>query len=174
MAENEQPEGEEKKSSKKNIIIVAIVLLLVGAGAGYYFMMGNDSEADGEQVEEIEEAEEELSEEEMEVANEEIYYDMGKSLIVNFPKGSGASLIQVSVSLLAKGAETVEAIKKHEPMIRNNLLMAISAKGPKNLKTREGKEELRATMLDEVGKVMERMTKKNKVENIFFTAFVMQ
>jgi len=171
MAENEQPEGEEKKSSKKIIIIVAIVLLLVGGGAGYYFMMGSDSEADGEQVEEVEE---ELSEEEAEAANEEIYYDMEQSLIVNFPKGSGANLIQVSVSLLAKGAETVEAIKKHEPMIRNNLLMAISAKGPKNLKTREGKEELRAAMLDEVGKVMEKMTKKNKVESIFFTAFVMQ
>ena len=171
MAENEQPEGEDKKSSKKIIIIAAIVLLLAGAGAGYYFMMGSDSEAEGEQVEEVEE---ELSEEEAEAANEEIYYDMGKSLIVNFPKGTGASLIQVSVALLVKGEETVEAIKKHEPMIRNNLLMAISAKGAKNLKTREGKEELRAAMLDEVGKVMEQMTKKNKVENIFFTAFVMQ
>ncbi len=169
MAENEQPEGEEKKSSKK-IIIVAVVLLLAGAGGGYYFMMGNDFEADGEQVEEVEEE----TEEEMDAANEEIYYDMGQSLIVNFPKGSGANLIQVSVSILVKGAETVEAIKKHEPMIRNNLLMAISAKGAKNLKTKEGKQALRTAMLDEVIKVMERMTKKNKVENIFFTAFVMQ
>lgn len=170
MAENEQVEGEEKKSSKM-IIIVAVVLLLLGGGAGYYFfMMGDEAENDGEQVEAVEE----LSEEEMEAANEEIYYDMSQALIVNFPKGAGVNLIQVSVSLLVKGSETVEAIKKHEPMIRNNLLMAISAKGAEDLKTKEGKEALRAMMLDEVRKVMEKMTKNNKVENIFFTAFVMQ
>jgi len=171
MAEDEQIEGEEKKSSKL-IIIIAVVLLLVGGGAGYYFMMGSDSEAEGEQTEAVEEDVEE--DPETEAANEKLYYDMSQSLIVNFPKGSGASLIQVSISVLVKGADTLETIKKHEPMIRNNLLMAISAKGAENLKTREGKEELRTTMLDEVSKVMERMTKKNKVEDIFFTAFVMQ
>jgi len=169
MAENEQPEGEEKKSSKL-IIIIAVVLLLIGGGAGYYFMAAGDAEVDGEQAEVVEEDEEN----EEEGANEPLYYGLSQSLIVNFPKGSGASLIQVSVSVLVKGAESLEAIKKHEPMIRNNLLMAISAKGAANLKTREGKEELRSTMLDEVEKVMDRMTKKNKVEDLFFTAFVMQ
>ncbi len=172
MAEDEQIEGEEKKSSKL-IIIIAVVLLLVGGGAGYYFMMGSDAEAEGEQVEAAEEEDVE-EDEETEAANEKLYYDMTQSLIVNFPKGSAASLIQVSVSLLVKGADTLEAIKKHEPMIRNNLLMAISAEGAAKLKTREGKEALRAIMLDEVGKVMERMTRRNKVQNIFFTAFVMQ
>lgn len=169
MAESEEVEGEKKSS--KNIIIAAIVLvLLLGGGAGYYFMAGNDAEANEEKVEEVEEPEEL----EADADNEEVYYDLSQSLIVNFPKGSGASLIQVSVSLLARGVDTVEAIKKHEPMIRNNLLMAISAKGAGNLRTREGKEALRVEMLDEVGKVMERMTRKNKVDNIFFTTFVMQ
>ena len=76
--------------------------------------------------------------------------------------------------MTVNGEETIEVVKKHEPMIRNNLLMAISAKGAALLKTREGKESLRAEMLNEVGKVMERMTKKNKVKDLFFTAFVMQ
>jgi len=169
MAENDAVEGEEKKSSKI-IIIIAVILLLVGGGAGYYFMAAGDTEVDGEQAEVVEAVEDE----EAEAANELLYYDLSQSLIVNFPKGSGASLIQVSVSILVKGAETLEAIKKHEPMIRNNLLMAISAKGAANLKTRDGKEALRSTMLDEVGKVMDRMTKKNKVDDLFFTAFVMQ
>ncbi len=171
MAENEVENGEEKKSSKKLIIIGLIILLLAGAGAGYYFFMGNSEELDGEQSEEVLEEDDESEEE---GANDEIYYDMKKSLIVNFPKGSGASLIQISVSLLVKGEETIEALKKHEPMIRNNLLMAISAKGSKNLMTVEGKEALRDEMLKVVGDVMEKMTKKNKVTNIFFTSFVMQ
>jgi len=169
MAENEEDNGEEKKSSKKMIIIGLVILLLAGAGAGYYFFMGNSEELDGEVSEEVID-----EEDEEEGATDEIYYDMKKSLIVNFPKGSGASLIQVSVSLLVKGEETIEALKKHEPMIRNNLLMAISAKGSKNLMTIEGKEALRDEMLKVVGGVMEKMTKKNKVTNVFFTSFVMQ
>jgi flagellar FliL protein len=59
-------------------------------------------------------------------------------------------------------------------MLRNNLLMTISGQGAKNLMTREGKEQLRAKMLDEIGKVMEKMTGKNEVSNLFFTTFVMQ
>jgi len=169
MAESDLEEGEEKKSSKKIIIIAAaVILLLVGGGAGYYFMAG-DTAVEGESVEA---AEEEVVEEEG--ANEQIYYAMKEALIVNFPKGSSASLIQVSISLLVKGEETIEALKKHEPMIRNNLLMAISAKGADNLRTREGKEALRDEMLKEISKVMERMIKKDKVENVFFTTFVMQ
>ncbi len=168
MAENELENGEAKKSSKKIIIIVAVVLLLAGGGAGYYFMAGDQlPDENGEQIEEVEDVEEEGS-------DIELYYDLNKALVVNFPKGSGASLIQVSISLLVKGDETVEALKKHEPMIRNNLLMVISAKGANNLMKREGKEELRSDMLREVGKVMEKMTGNNKVINIFFTTFVMQ
>jgi len=171
MAENELEEGEEKKSSKKIIIIAAaVVLLLAGGGAGYYFMAG-DPAAEGEQVEEVEE---EVDEEEVEGANKEIYYDLSSALVVNLPKGSSASLIQVSVSVLVKGEDTIEALKKHEPMIRNNLLMAISAQGSDNLRTREGKEALREKMLKEISQIMERMTKKNKIINIFFTSFVMQ
>ena len=164
MAENEVEDGEEEKSSKKIIIIAAVVLLLAGGGAGYFFMTGDSASIEGEETEEV--VEEEVS--------EAVYYALQKPLIVNFPKGSGASLIQVSVSLLVKDPETIVILKKHEPMIRNNLLMAISGQGAENLKTREGKEQLRATMLDEIGQVMEKMTGKNEVSNLFFTTFVMQ
>lgn len=167
MAENEPEEGEEKKSSKKIIIIAAVILLLAGAGAGYFFMSGDSAPTDEEDAEQVEE---EVEEE----ATDEVYFNMNKPLIVNFSKGSGARLIQVSVSLLVKGEETIEALKKHEPMIRNNLLMAISAKGADNLRTREGKEELRSVMLKEVGEIMEKMSGKNTVINLFFTTFVMQ
>jgi len=167
MAENEEIEGEEKKSSKVIIIAAVVLLLLIGGGAAYYFMAGDDSS------ESVENSEEQKDEEEA-VASEQVYYDMEKALIVNFPKGSAASLIQVSLSLLLDSVETIDVVKKHEPMIRNNLLMAISAKGADKLLTTEGKEELRTEMLAEITNVMERMSKKNKVDNIFFTAFVMQ
>lgn len=165
MAENDLEEGSEKKSSKSLIImiVVAVILFLAGGGASFYFLSGDSVETETEVVEE-----------EDEPVREAVYYDFGKSLIVNFPKGSSASLIQISVTLLVEDDETIETLKKHEPMMRNNLLMAISAKGSANLMTREGKEALRSDMLTEIGHVMEKMTGKNKVQEIFFTTFVMQ
>ncbi len=168
MAENTEVE-EEKKSSKKMIIIAVLVLLLGGGGAGYFFMAGDSTEVEGEQTEKPGEQADAT-----ESNNEKLYTALEKPLLVNFPKGSRARLIQVSLTLLVEDEETIEALKKHQPMLRNNLLMIISAKGPDKLASKEGKEELRAEMLEEAGKIMTKMTGKNKVDNVFFTTFVMQ
>jgi flagellar protein FliL len=169
----ETPSIEEKKSSKKLFVIIAIVVLLLGASAGgYFFFMhkpDDTKQSDGggkQDKEETTKAEE--------VVEPEVYYDLVDPLIVDFPPGSSAKIIKISVSVLIKGESDVEALKKHEPMIRNNLLMLISSVGADKVKTIEGKKELQAMMLSETGNVMEKMTKKNPVKDVFFTEFVMQ
>jgi flagellar FliL protein len=177
MAESELKGDESKKSSKKMIIIAALVLSIAGGGAGYYFMQKDSVAEEGDEpskpVEEAEEEETEAEEEE-EVGDEDFYYDLAQPLIVNFPKGSAANLVQVSVAFLVKGEGAETALKKHEPMVRNYLLMAISAKSPTDLMSTEGKKVLRADMLDKTRDAMMKVVGKRTVDNIFFTAFVMQ
>lgn len=174
MAEKE-PKDAEKKSSKKLIIIIAAVVLLLGGGAGgYFFFMNKPADsAQTDKKQESEAAEEEKTEPD-DPAQAEQYYELSDPLLVNFPAGASAKIIKVSVTVLVKGEANVAALKKHEPMIRNNLLMAISSVGADKAKTLEGKQELQATMLNEIGKVMELMTKKNPVIAVYFTEFVMQ
>ena len=163
MAENQLEEGEEKKSSKKFIIIGIVVLLLsVGATAGYFFMAG-DPENEAEQSDEIVEEKKEL-----------IYFEMSKPFIVDFPQRSAARLVQISIAIMVEEQETVEALTKHEPMIRNNLLMLINGYDPAELKLSTGKDKLREDMMKEVGEILEKMSGNNNVKEIFFTAFVMQ
>ncbi len=166
--------GEEQKSSKKLIIIIVVLLLIIVGGGAAFFMMGSDESAaqgaDSEQVE----SQKEVDEEAEESSNEVIYYNLEQPLRVDFPRGSSASLIEIKVAFLVNNEDTEGALKKHEPMIVNNLLMAISAAGADKLKQVEGKNELRALMLDETGKVMKKMTGSNGVKEVFFTAFVMQ
>jgi flagellar FliL protein len=165
MAEKDQEEAvEEKKSSKKLIIIIAVVLLLVGGGAGYYFMFMGDS---GEATEEEEQAEEAET-------TDYFYFDIEKPFIVQFPKGAGARLLQVSISIQVKNEAFIEDLKKHQPMLRNNLLMIINDSKPGELKTRQGKEALKNKMLEEVNSIMSKMSKENHIENLFFTSLVMQ
>ena len=173
MAEDNQENVEEQKSSKKLIIIIVVLLLIIaGGGAAFFLMGGDDSAAQGEDAERVDPKEE--GEEIEQSSKEIIYYDLEQPLRVNFPKGSGASLIEIKVTFLIDNEDTKDALIKHEPMIVNNLLMIISAAGADKLKQTEGKNELRASMLDETGKVMEKMTGKNRVREVFFTSFVMQ
>ena len=186
MAEHKKEEGGgEKKSSKKLIIIIiAVVILLAGGGgAGYYFFMrGHDApESEGDKKKEHKgkgkekKHEEKSSEDEEEHPEaESVYYDFGKPLVVDFSKSGPVRFVSISLSLLAAGAETVDALKKNEPMLRNNLLMLINAQGVEVLKTKEGKDKLRAAILTEVAGVLEKMESKGKVKDIFFTSFVMQ
>jgi len=171
MAEVE--EDTEKKSSKMMIIIIALVVLLAGGAGAYYFMFMGDETAVEEGAEE-KEVESEPEEEEADVDMALTYFEMDKPFVVNFPKSSGVRLLQISIALSVEGVTTVELLKKHEPMIRNNFLMLISGQAPQDLKTVEGKEKLIELMYEEIDKVMKKIGGKNKVQDVFFTSFVMQ
>lgn len=146
---------------KKIAILVGVVLLAGGVGGGvFYFLQHSKNAANVAQ-----------SEEEVAV---KLYYEMNKPLTVNFPKDSLVQVAQISVAFLVAGEETGDALKKHEPMIRNNLLMLISSQKAENLITREEKEKLSAAMLNEVNSVLKKMTGKSHIKELFFTSFVMQ
>jgi flagellar FliL protein len=180
MAEHKNEDGQAKKSSKKLIIIiVAVVILLAGGGgAGYFFFIrGHDApeeKSDKKSGHEEKKSDKSESDDEEHAAAETLYYDLGKPLVVDFSKSASARFVSISLSFLVEGADTVEALKKNEPMIRNNLLMLINAQGAENLKTREGKDKLRAAILAEVTGVLEKMAGKSHVKEIFLTSFVMQ
>ncbi len=174
MAEENQDSGDGQKSSKILIIIIIVLLLVIaGGGAAFFMLGGSDSAEQGKAVEQTEQGQGE-NEAKDQSSKESLYYELEQPLRVNFPKGSSANLIEVKLAFLVENEEAEEALKKHEPMIVNNLLMAISATGADKLKLSEGKNELRNLMLEETGKVMEKMTGKNSVREVFFTAFVMQ
>jgi len=182
----ETPSG-EKKSSKILILIVgALLLLLAGGAGGYFFFMhqatqndpqakhgdtAKDHDTKADEAKHDDHAEEAKHEE---VAEPDVYYEIPSPFLVNFPPGSSAKVIKINIVLLMKGESSVAMLKKHEPMIRNNLLMAISTLGADKAKTREGKEALKALMLSEIGKVLEKMAGKNTAKDLYFTEFVMQ
>jgi len=176
MAENEELDlGEEKKSSLKWIIIVAVVLFLLGGGgAGMYFMgvppFDTEEQASGEDEGGAEEAE--AGEEKM--VSKEPQFHQFVPIVVNFPRGSGARLLQVEFCVLSYDADSIEAITKHAPIIRNNLLLLMGRYKPQDLKSSQGKEALREAMTNEIQKVLDMQSDGSRIEAIFFTRFLME
>lgn len=181
MAEIQHEGAEVKKSSKKLIIIIlaAVILLAGGGGAAYFFLFksapveeGHDEHGNAKTEEKHEEKHEDP--EAAAAAAEKLYFDLTKPLVVNLPKGTGAKFVMIAITFLVEGADMVDALKKNEPMIRNNLLMLISAQNAEELKTREGKDKLRAGIQESVSATLTKMAGKSRLKDIYFTSFVMQ
>lgn len=177
MAEQEEDvASEEKAGSKKKLLIIAggAVLLLIMTFAGLYFSGFFDEEKISETAELSESNSTESAEQAGESeAGETIYHDMTPPFMVNFSEGR-IKILKIAISVMAKGDEVIEAVKKHDPLIRNNILMMLSAQNPEMLKTTDSKEALQASIKEEINKVLAERKVSSKVEDVFFTDLVMQ
>jgi flagellar FliL protein len=156
-------EAAPKKSKKMLFIIIGAVVLLGGGGAAAYFLMKPT------------EAEKKAAAAEAAKHVEPIYVALDPPFVVNFESGGLVRFLQVSAQVMTQDAPTAELLKRHDPVIRNGLLMLFSGQSYATISTKAGKEQLRKAALAEVRRVV--ATQEGKAENIkdlYFTSFVMQ
>jgi len=160
------------------MIIGGVVALAIAAGAGLYFTGFFEDEP----VPEVEktasaesgaEAAEEEQSDEADASAETLYHELKPPFMVNFSKGN-IRVLKVTLSLMAKAEKTVEAVKLHDPVIRNNILMLLSSEDLNVLKTADGKAKLQVSIKEEINKVLAERKTSSKVEEVFFTELVMQ
>ena len=166
MAEKEDLDLDVKPASgKKKIIILALAgLLLVGGAVGVTLMLLGG----GENAEEAAAAEAELP------ALPETHYLALEKMVVNFQQGGGARFLQVQMELMAHDQAVLEAVTAHMPVIKNDLLLLLSAQSAEQLKTLEGKEALRGEILTVVQRIVSENAALEGPQAVYFTNFVMQ
>lgn len=104
-----------------------------------------------------------------------LYQPLEPPLVVNFEGADGSTrYLQMTVQVMARDQQVIEAVKTHAPAIRNNFLFIIGNRDYASLATVAGKEKLRTEMLDEVQGILLRNTGEPGVEEVYFTSFVMQ
>ncbi len=103
-----------------------------------------------------------------------MYFSMEPAFTVNLEGEDSGRYLQVTLEVMARDPQVFEAIKNHNPMVRNELVLLFSSKRVSDLVTREGKEQLRAEALKEIQDVLTVETGKPGIESVFFTSFVMQ
>jgi flagellar protein FliL len=194
--DEEKAPAAAKGGSKKKllIIIAAAVLVLGGAGGGASFFM-NKGHADEEVTADADEGEEAEAEEhdakdskkakskskkdkkgkKAEPKAPALYVKYEPPFVVNFDAKGVMRFLQVSMEVMTRDAATSEVIKLHEPKIRNNMLMLLGSQTSETIGSVEGKEGLRKQALETIAKVVEEEGGEGKkVEDIYFTSFVMQ
>lgn len=163
---------EAPKGGKGNIIMIAvgaIVLLAAGVFAGPMVkgMLGAEPEPTAET------ADAEAAAEPM--GKDAIYEGIHPPLLINFmdERGKGRFL-QISLELLTRDQDVVEAIKTHSPIIRNNLILLYGDVQYEDVSTRDGKAKMLEMALEEINKILQEQTGKGGVEAVFFTNLVVQ
>ena len=157
----EGEEGEEAPpKSKKLLFIILAVVLLGGGGGAWFFLKGDSHKAEAKAVV---------------PALPPIYVNLDPPFVVNFEAESMVRFLQITVSIMTRDPHTEELVKKNDPRIRNDLLMLLGNQHYDTISTREGKENLQAQSLESVRTVVKGAGgESEKVEALYFTAFVMQ
>jgi flagellar FliL protein len=151
----------KKKNRGKGLVIGTILFLVLGAGGGgaWYFLNGSGSTPKQEAGTEKEK-------------KPPVFVPL-EAFTVNLT-GEGDHYLQVGIVLQAVDEAAVDDIKQQMPLIRNRLLLLLSAKTATELVTPEGKQKLSNQILSESRQSLTGKAPDRGVQNVLFASFVIQ
>ena len=104
-----------------------------------------------------------------------IYTPLDPPLVVSIGDVAGGSrFLQLSVQAMARSQDAIDEIRNHAPALRNSFLFLISNWTYEDISSLEGKEKLRAEMLEEARAILQANTGEPSVEELYFTSLVVQ
>ena len=172
--ESESESLEDQGGGKRKIVIIAMVALFVLGGVGAAMLLLAGGENDGTDGE-IDAAAGDASDGTVQPTGDPIYVSLDPAFVVNFlDKKSRTKFLKAELNVLTYDEDVQDAIAKHMPVIRNNLILLFSRQLYEDLVPHEGKEVLRSEALAQVQTVIEQQLGKPGVHDLFFTSFVMQ
>ncbi|PPE74089.1 flagellar basal body protein FliL [Solimonas fluminis] len=102
------------------------------------------------------------------------YLALDPAFVVNLEDPDASRFLQLEIQVMARDAAVLEAVKLHQPRIRNALLLLLGQQRTAQIADRAGKEKLQAAVLAEIQKILKDETGKPGVEAVYFTSFVTQ
>lgn len=153
--------------NKKLLLLVLLGVLVVGGGAGFFFLSGGEPEKaakanDGEHGEA-----ETTAEPEPGFVGPVIDLD---PFVLNLADRDQLRYLKVSIKVQLDRPEEQTDFTAKLPAIRDALLVLLTSKESRALRTVDGKMLVR----DEIGGRVNSIMKKGKIQQVFFTDFIIQ
>ena len=170
-------EGAGGGGRKKIILIIAavvITILLVSGGLTFWLLAGDSDSAAQRAAAPTEVVKGAEGETWTVPTGRVIYVPLHPAFVVNFSGDSDVRFLQIELQIATRDPNIPPELLRHDPVVRNNLVLLFASQNPRDLESREGKEKLRAQVLEELRKVMKQVGASDKIDNVYFTNFVMQ
>ncbi|MDH5594632.1 MAG: flagellar basal body-associated FliL family protein, partial [Gammaproteobacteria bacterium] len=110
------------------ILLIALsiggTLLLVGGGSNDANMEEEDT---AEEVSDKKQSDAKKAKKKGKGEKEPVYFALEPSFVVNFTDKTGIRYLQASMDLLVTDALVIDDLKKHMPLIRNNMLLLLGS-----------------------------------------------
>ncbi|MDT4331699.1 flagellar basal body-associated FliL family protein [Methylomonas sp. MED-D] len=100
------------------------------------------------------------------------YLEMKPAFTVNLAEPKKYLLL--NVQLLVEGAEPVEKIKKHMPLLRHEMIMMLSGLHAADLQTMEQREGLRLKTKEMITGLLTKIQNPDGFRDVFFSEFLIQ
>ncbi|UEX79791.1 flagellar basal body-associated FliL family protein [Spiribacter halobius] len=166
---NPSPRRQRGLSTLVLVILIAALLLAITGGtlATLYFagLLGGGGEEAAEMAD---------GEPEPEPPKPPIYLPVEPALITHFEDDGRSRYLQVGIQLMAREQPAIDVARQHLPKIRNDLLMLMSGQEADELQGPDGRQRLREAALAEVNEVLAEAGADERLEDLYFTEFVMQ
>ena len=174
-SEDEEASEEGSGGKRKLILLIVGAVLLLGLGIGGGVFVGTMMAEDSNSAEKVvaDEEEEEDSGRKKKDDRHNIYITVGKLLAAVEHEGS-TRYIQAEVDLVGYEKTVMDDAQHNVPALRNRLLLLFASQNFDDVRTIAGRERLRVESLKAVNDVLELDPKGDRVEDVYFTAFVIQ
>jgi flagellar FliL protein len=149
------------------IVVIAVAVLFVGAVGGGFYMMWNKLADLDALVRPEEEEVEETAEDGLEAMGAMFPLE---TFIVNLADEKGKRYLRVKMQLELKAGEPVETLENRLVQVRDIILMILPTKQFHEIRSVDGKTQLRQEIMDRLNALL----KKEAINNIYFTEFVVQ
>ena len=102
------------------------------------------------------------------------YFSFKKPFVVNVMDDGKMRFLQIAIQMKLVDPATATEVTHHSDAIRHNVIMLLSSQETRGLYSTTGKERLRSQTLEEIRSALKGRTKNVKIEDIFFTSFIIQ
>lgn len=100
------------------------------------------------------------------------YVELAPSFVANY-QAAKIRYLKADVTLKVMNAGTADAVLRHQPLIRNNLVMLFSRQTEESLASPEGRQHLKEEALQEVVKALESEKEPVDISEVLFTTFIL-
>lgn len=107
-------------------------------------------------------------------AAEPQYVKLSPAFVVNVKRGTGARFLQVKADVLVNSKDDAKLVEQHMPLIRHTMIMTISDRDGRKIRTIQMREQLRAEAEAAIRKALKEAAGREVIEGLFFTDFVVQ
>ena len=152
--------------NKKLVLMGLLGLLVVGGGAGFFLMSGGEKKVKSEDVHAEAEAE---AEQEADPGFIGPVIDL-EPFVLNLADRDQLRYLKVAIKLQLDRPQEETDFTVKLPAIRDALLVLLTSKESRSLRTVDGKMLVR----DEIGGRVNTIMKKGKIRQVFFTDFIIQ